>query len=424
MIDVVGLGDGDFHDLPTAIRALLQGARVVIGSARQLDRVPTAPQQQRHTLPSPLRPGLSELLGRLGVGAAPDVDGVVVLASGDPLLSGIGSTLISLLGADAVRIHPWISSETLARARMRWPAEVTQVVTATSRDIDAVRRHLAPGARLVVLCPDGAGPSALARLLVAEGCGASTITAWWHLGGADEGSRTEAAHSWGDQRTPDLVLACVAVAGDGAALRPALGSTPGHPESAFEHDGQLTKRDARASALAHLRPTPGAHLWDLGAGSGTVGIEWALAEPRARTTAIEQRPERAQRIRRNAGQLGVGAWVTVVEGDVAAQLPELDAPDAVFIGGGLSRALLMASWSRLPVGGRCVAHAVTLETESVLVEAFSELGGTLTRISIEQASPLGRFTSWTPARPLVQWSATKAADLVVRPGTASVEDRA
>lgn len=411
MIDIVGVGDGDFHDLPAAMRTHISQARILIGSRRQLERIPQVPQQDRRLLPSPLHPGLANLLHALEAERGSDNDRTVMLASGDPLLSGIGSTVIGMLGAAKVRIHPWISSEVLARARMRWPADTTQIVTAVGRSIDAVRRHLTPDARLIVLCPDGAGPAALARLLVEEGCGRSRITAWWHLGGPDEGSRSDEACAWDAARTPDLVLACVEVDATGALARPSLGAAPGRAESAFEHDGQLTKRDARASALAHLRPTPGAHLWDLGAGTGTIGIDWALAEPRARVSSVEAKPERAQRIARNAVRLGVGALVTVVQGEATAQLHELDDPDAVFIGGGLSRELLEAAWERLPMGGRCVAHAVTLESEAVLVAAFSAHGGSLTRLSVEQAQPLGHYLAWTPLRPIVQWSAVKAAPL-------------
>jgi len=416
VINVVGVGDGDFQELPASSKAMVLGARVVIGGRRHLDLLPPVRQQERHPLPSPLKPGLLDLLTKVGVDGTATADSVVMLASGDPLTSGIGSTLIAMLGAEMVCIHPWISSETFARARMRWPAETTQVVTAVGRDIGAVRRHLAPGAHIVVLCPDGTGPSELARLLVDEGCGESSITAWWHLGGPNEGSQTALARAWGDERTPDLVVACVVVDESGALARAAVGSTPGHAESAFEHDGQLTKRDARTSALAHLRPMPGAHLWDLGAGSGSVGIEWALAEPRTRVTAVEAKHERAQRIVRNAVRLGVGTSVTVIEGDAAMHVPNLQTPDAVFIGGGLTRELLAACWGRLRPGGRFVAHAVTLESEAVLFEAFRELGGTLTRIAIEHAVPLGRFVSWTPLRPIVQWSATKPTGQPPGPG--------
>ena len=419
MINVVGVGDGDFQELPASMQAMVLAARVVIGGRRHLDHLPPLPQQERLALPSPLKPRLSGLLAQLATDGHVEADDVVVLASGDPLLSGIGSTLIALLGADAVCIHPWISSETLARARMRWPANTTQLVSAVGRDIGAVRRHLTPGARLVVLCADGTAPSVLARLLVEEGCGDSVITAWWHLGGPEEGSRTASARTWGIQDTPDLVVACIAVDHLGALARAAMGGTPGHSDSAFENDGQLTKRDARASALAHLRPTPGAHLWDLGAGSGAVGIEWALAEARARVTAIEMKPERAQRIVHNAALLGVGASVTVLEGDAASLVPDLEAADAVFIGGGLTPELLNTCWERLLPGGRFVAHAVTLESEAVLLDAFQELKGTLTRIAIERAEPLGRFVSWTPLRPIVQWSAIKPADKHVQRGSSS-----
>lgn len=381
------------------------------------------PQQVRRLLPSPLHPGLTDLLHGVGAAAESDDDGLVMLASGDPLLSGIGSTLIGMLGAAKVRIHPWISSEALARARMCWPAESTLVVSAVGRSIDAVRRHLTPEARLIVLCPDGSAPAALARLLVEEGCGRSRITAWWHLGGPAEGSRSAEARVWNEARTPDLVLACVEVESTGALARPSLGAAPGRDESAFEHDGQLTKRDVRASALAHLRPTPGAHLWDLGAGTGSIGIDWALAESRARVSAVEVRPERAERIARNAARLGVGASVKVVHGDAAAHLHELDAPDAVFIGGGLSGELLDTAWERLPIGGRCVAHAVTMESEAILVAALRAHGGALTRLSVEQAEPLGRYLAWTPLRPIVQWSAVKAMPVGARRITDAETDR-
>ncbi len=409
MIDVVGLGDGGLAQAPDTARRLVLGARVLLGGRRHLDLVPTVDGQQRHPWPTPLRAGLPTLLERVGACAARPADetGVVVLASGDPLLSGVGTTLVGLLGAEVVRVHSAVSSETLARARMGWAAEETVVVSLVGCSPDRVRRHLTPGTRLVVLCSDGSTPAAVADLLVAEGCGQSVTTAWWHLGGVDEGSRTAHAAEWGEQRTPDLVVLCVVVEPAGALARAALGAAPGRSEAAFEHDGQITKRDVRASALAHLRPTPGAHLWDLGAGSGAVGIEWALAAAGARTTAVERDHERADRVRRNAARLGVPDEVNVVIGDAADALEALDAPDAVFVGGGLTPELLDEGWARLPRGGRFVAHAVTLGAEAVLVEACRRLGGELTRVTVEHAEPLGRHLSWTPARPVVQWSATK-----------------
>ncbi len=406
MIDIVGIGEGGEVELTPRCRSLVLGATTLIGGRRHLDLVPEVLGQERRTWPSPMREQLPALLADIGASTA-EPGRIVALASGDPLLSGVGTTLIGLLGADAIRVHSAMSSETLARARMAWSFEETSVVTVVGRSVDAVRRHLDPGARLVVLCSDGSTPLAVADLLREEGCGASTLTAWWHLGGADEGSFSGVADHWAAEPTPPLVLLCIEVDRGGALRRPALGTAPGRPESAFENDGQISKRDVRASALAHLRPAPGQHLWDLGAGSGAVGIEWALAAPRATTSAVERDSTRAARIVANAGRFGVPASVTVTTSDVSPAVESLPQPDAVFVGGGLTPELLDAAWSRLSPGGRFVAHAVTLGTETVLVAAHSQYGGELTRISIEHAEPLGRHLSWKPARPVVQWSCTK-----------------
>ena len=415
VIDVVGLGDAGVAELPEPTARLVHEARVLLGGARHLALVPQVDGQQRQPWPSPMRPGLAELLTRVGAYAAQpgDPTGVVVLASGDPLLSGVGTTLIALLGADAVRVHPFLSAATLARARMGWPAEETVVVSVVGRSPDRLRRHLDPGARLVVLCADGRTPAAVAGVLCQEGCGSSAVTAWWHLGGPDEGSRRAPAAGWGDLPTDDLVTLCVEVDRAGALSRKAIGPAPGRPDEAFEHDGQLTKRDARASALAHLRPTPGGHLWDLGAGAGSVGIEWALSASGARTSAVEQDPVRAARIETNAARLGVPREVTVHLGSSADVMDGLADPDAVFVGGGLTPGLLAAAWDRLLPRGRFVAHAVTLATEAVLVEGLHfVLGGELARITVEHARPLGRHLSWTsgpPGRPVERDQAERPA---------------
>lgn len=406
MIDIVGMGDAGPGDLPSASRDLVLGAATLIGGRRHLDLMPDVSGQERRTWPSPMREQLAAFLAEIDVATATP-GRVVALASGDPLLSGVGTTLIELLGGDAVRVHPAVSSEALARARMGWSFEQTVVVTVVGRSVHTVRRHLDPGARLVVLCSDGSTPAAVADVLREEGCGGSVLTAWWHLGGPDEGSRSGTSNSWTGQATPALVSLCVEVDRAGALRRPAMGTAPGRPESAFENDGQISKRDVRASALAHLRPVAGQHLWDLGAGSGAVGIEWALAAPRATTSAVERDSTRAARITTNADRLGVPASVSVTVSDVLPALESLPQPDAVFVGGGLTTELLDAAWSRLSDGGRFVAHAVTLGTEAVLVSAYGRYGGELSRINIEHAEPLGRHLSWKPARPVVQWGSTK-----------------
>ena len=319
---------------------------------------------------------------------------IVALASGDPLVSGIGTTLIRMLGADAVDVVPAVSSVSLARARMGWSAEESDVVTLVGRDLAALRRELAAGRRLLVLSSDETTPAAVAALLEEAGFGATTIHVLGNLGAADE-TRTVYPGP-----VPRLHVLALDVAGSGLASW-----APGLPDDAFEHDGQLTKRDVRASALSRLAPTPGARLWDVGAGAGSVAIEWLRVHTHTSATAIEANPERAARIRRNAASLGVPR-LEVAEGKAPDALAGLPTPDAIFVGGGATApGLLDRCRDALAPGGRLVVHGVTLETERLLADAFHAYGGELTRLSVEHVTPLGgRFTGWTPARAVVQWA--------------------
>jgi len=407
VIDVVGIGDDGWAGLDEGRRGLVVAARTLIGGRRHLTMAAGHVGEDVRLLPwpSPLREGLPALLEQAGD------EGVVVLASGDPLRSGVATTLVDLLGPDAVRVHPAVAADTLARARQGWSAEETTVVTAVGRDLRAVRPHLAPGARLVVLCSDGHGPHEIATILTESGWGATLLTARWHLGGPEEGARADRADHFTDE-TPDLVVCCLEVDADHpAAGATTAGPTPGRPEDFIDHDGQLTKRDLRASALARLRPTPGAHLWDLGAGNGSVALEWCLAAERATATCVERDGTRAWRIRENAAALGLAARVEVLEGDTTGtDLRRLATPDAVFVGGGLTGDVLEATWSSLRPGGRLVAHAVTLEGEAALAAARGSTGGELTRLAVERAVPLGRYLSWTPARAVVQLAAIRPTE--------------
>jgi precorrin-6Y C5,15-methyltransferase (decarboxylating) len=399
VIEVVGVAAAGIESLDPTVRALVEQARVVVGSPRLLALLPVPGAQARRPLPSPLRAGLPALLGELG-----DED-VVVLATGDPMVSGIGTTLVDLLGAEAVRIHPAPSSVALARARLRWSAEQSTVLSLVSTPVASIRRFLAPDARVVVLSAGPQTPGELAHELVEAGWPGATLTVLGDLGTADESRRSSTAAAWDDgPGVPRLNVVAVHLPGEHAAY----GTAPGLPDDAFEHDGQVTKREVRAAALAALRPLPGQLLWDLGAGAGSVGIEWARAADRARTIAVERDPDRAARISSNAAALGV-PHVQVVHGTTDLVLTDhaLPDPDAVFVGGGASSAVVDAAWSALRPHGRIVLHAVTLETEAVAVAAFRAHGGELRRLTIERAEPLGRHLSWTPARPVVQWSCTK-----------------
>ncbi|OBA36991.1 precorrin-6Y C5,15-methyltransferase [Rhodococcus sp. 852002-51564_SCH6189132-a] len=394
-ITVVGIGADGWSGVPSTVRERILAAEVLLGGRRHLDLVP-AGTAVREEWPSPLLSGLDDLLDRH---AGKDV---VALASGDPLVSGIGTTLIRRLGGDAVEVIPAISSVALARARMGWSAEECETITVVGREIDALRRVLTRGRKLVVLV-DGARVADVATLLEAAGFGNSRVAVLSHLGAADESRIDAKAAHLTDTGVRSLSLMCVEV--DGPA---GLSVLPGLDDSLFEHDGQLSKRTVRLAAVCALAPRPGELLWDVGAGAGSVGIEWARTDPRCRTLAIEKDERRAGAIERNAAALGVPSIVRIVRGAAPAALVGLPVPDAIFVGGGGSReGVLDTCWDTLSPGGRLVAHAVTLETEAVLVQWWKTHGGELTRLSVEHADPIGTFTGWRAQRPVVQWSAVK-----------------
>jgi precorrin-6Y C5,15-methyltransferase (decarboxylating) len=321
---------------------------------------------------------------------------VVALASGDPLVSGIATTLLEH-GAP-VRVVPAVSSVSLARARMGWSFESCAVVTVVGRSVSRVLRECAPGRRVLVLSSDASTPAEVASLLTLSGWGSSRLTVLGDMGASSESSVSGEASTW-SASSPALNVIAIEVSGDGLASW-----APGLPDSAFENDGQLTKRDLRAAALARLMPAPGQLLWDVGAGAGSVGIEWMRAHPTCRTIAIESDPGRAARIARNAHTLGVPD-LEVVEGRAPSALEGLEPPDAIFVGGGATReGVLGTCLSAIKPGGRLVVHGVTMETEILLAQAYADHGGDLTRVGVETAAPVGTFTGWTPARVVTQWA--------------------
>ncbi len=388
---MLGIGADGWSGLDTARREAIEAADVIFGGDRHLELIPAGITAERVPWPHPLRDGLPAVLdahrGRR----------LVALASGDPLVAGIATTLIDLLGSDAVTVLPAVSSVALARARMGWPAETVTVL----REYRELPRHLAPGNRILVLSADATTPDRAARLLADAGFGDSEFTVLENLGAAEEKRVDAYASRWQPGAGALNVIAISCVGSEG------LGWASGLPDDAFDHDGQLTKRDLRASAVARLAPAPGQLLWDVGAGAGSIGIEWMRAHPSCRAIAVEAREDRAKRAAENAVRLGVGL-LRVVIGRAPEALTELPAPDAVFVGGGATdQGVLDTCWAALRPGGRLVVHGVTLETERILTERYAEHGGELTRHQVEHAAPIGSFTGWTPARAVVQWSVTK-----------------
>ncbi|MBO0656280.1 precorrin-6y C5,15-methyltransferase (decarboxylating) subunit CbiE [Streptomyces triculaminicus] len=407
-VTVVGIGADGWPGLAPTSREALRAAEVIIGGPRQLDLLPTDCPAERVAWPSPLRPAvpglLSEHAGRR----------VCVLASGDPMFYGIGRTLAEILGADRLRVLPHPSSVSYACARLGWPLHDTDVISLVGRPLGALSAALHDGRRLLVLSAGEDTPAEVAGLLRERGYGPSRMTVLEHLGGNRERHLTDTAHDWHHPPGAPLNVIAVDCRRDPSALRIPL--TPGLPDEAFEHDGQLTKRHVRAATLAALAPAPGELLWDVGGGSGSIGIEWMRAHPSCRAVTVERDPVRAGRIARNADALGVPA-LRVVTGAAPAALAGLPAPDAVFIGGGLTApGLLEACWDGLRPGGRLVANTVTLESEALLTDWYRRHGGDLTRLAVAHAVPVGGFTGWRQAMPVTQWSVAKPTDGQEGPG--------
>lgn len=396
-ITVVGIGADGWAGLGEAARAAVMGAEEVVGSTRQLELLPEDAPPSR-AWPSPMDPLIEELRTR--------TDGAIcVLASGDPMLHGIGATLARCIVPDRLTVLPHPSAFALACARLGWPSAEVELVSAVARDPWIVARVLQPGRRVVVYATGADGASTVAAVLRARGMGPSRFVVLEQLGAASERIVESTADAWTDRSADPLHAIAIECAPEpGAPLHPVV---PGLPDDAFLNDGQLTKRHVRAATIAALAPTPGALLWDIGAGTGSIAIEWLRAERSAGAVAIEPREDRAERISANALRLGVPG-LSVVCGAAPEALEDLPRPDAVFIGGGLTtEGLVDHSWGTLAPGGRLVANAVTLEGEQVLVAARRRLGGELVRIAISHAEPLGTFTGWRDQRPVVQWSTSK-----------------
>ncbi len=394
---VVGIGDDGWPGLTGEAQAALRDAPVIAGSGRQLALLPEL-NGRRIPLPSPLLPELDEL-----VAAHP---GLCLLASGDPMLHGIGATLARRLGPGRIRVLPAVSSVALACARLAWAEHETDVVSVVSRPPETVLPAVQPGARVLVLCRDGGTPAALAALLTGRGWSATQITVLEHIGGPAERARGPFRAGAPDPGPfADLCVAALACEPDSAAS--VLPRVPGLPDDAYESDGQLSRREVRALALAALAPGPGQLLWDVGAGSGSVGIEWMRTDQRCRAVAVEARPDRADRLERNAARLGVPG-LAVIRGAAPGALAGLAPPDAVFIGGGLTAdGVVDACWQALPRGGRLAAHAVTVESEAVLQQWQRAAGGQMVKLAVSYQAPLGGFTAWRPALPITQWQVVK-----------------
>lgn len=395
-LTIVGIGEDGYAGLGKAARRALLGAVEVIGAPRQLELLPHCLRANRQAWPSPF--SLEPVLRRRG-------EPTCVLASGDPMLFGVGASLARQIPSGEMLVLPAPSSASLAAARLGWALQDCTLLSLVARPLAALNAQIHDGVKLLILSNDGESPAAIAALLRERGFGPSRISVLEHLGGESERRIDGLACDWSLSETAALNLVAVECVAGVDAVR--LPLTTGLPDDAFRHDGQLTKRDVRAVTLARLAPKSGELLWDVGAGCGSIGIEWMRAHPSCRALAIEANEGRQEHIRFNRDALGVPA-LQLVCGAAPDALLGLQRPDAIFIGGGVTvPGVLDACWAALASGGRLVANAVTLQSEAALVTWRAQHGGTLTRIGIGEAQPLGGFDTWRQALPVTLYEAVK-----------------
>ncbi|POO54570.1 precorrin-6y C5,15-methyltransferase (decarboxylating) subunit CbiE [Agrobacterium rosae] len=397
-LSIVGIGENGLAGLGEDARRAIETAEFVFGGKRHLALAKDAIKGEASPWPVPFDVEMADVVALRG-------RKVCVLASGDPFFYGVGVTLLRQVSAEETVSYPAPSAFSLAASRLGWALQDVECVSLHGRSIDLIRPHLHAGAKLIVLTSDEKAPALLASLVSEAGFGASNFSLLEALGGPREKVQTGKAAKFSLSDVDPLnVVAINVMANEKARIIP---YSQGLDDALFEHDGQMTKREIRAVTLSSLGPRHGELLWDIGAGSGSIGIEWMLAHPSLRAIGIEQHPERAERAMRNAEAFGVPG-LEIVIGTAPGAFEGLPTPDAIFIGGGGSEAgVLDGAIKALKPGGRLVANAVTLEMEATLLAAQSRLGGSLIRLEVARALPVGSMHGWRAAMPVTQWAWVK-----------------
>lgn len=390
-LTVIGIGEDGVSGLGKTALAAIASAKVIFGGKRHLDFLDGSIEAERVTWPSPFDEAFGKIEAFRG-------QPVVVLASGDPMFFGVGASLARHFSSEEMLVLPHPSSFSLAAARMGWPLQEVRTVSVHGRPFELLLPHILPGEKLLVLSNDGSTPAKAAAILNDKGFGQSRMAVLEHMGGPKERRIEDTAASWKHERCADLnVLAIECIASREAHV---FSPVAGLPDEAFENDGQLTKRDVRAVTLSRLQPLPHQLLWDVGAGCGSISIEWMRAHPSCRAIAVEANEQRQAMIERNRAALGVPG-LQLVRGEAPLALEGLEAPDAIFIGGGATDdGMLDACWDALKPGGRLIVNAVTLQSEMLLFNWREKRGGELIRLSVAQAGALGSFDVWRQALPL------------------------
>ncbi|MGB7334992.1 MAG: precorrin-6y C5,15-methyltransferase (decarboxylating) subunit CbiE [Salaquimonas sp.] len=395
-LNIIGIGEDGVDGLSASAMAALEVAEVIIGGDRHHNLAPNV-TAKRLSWPSPFDAMIDEIKSHKG-------KKLVILVTGDPLWYSVGARISRSMPTNEIRFHPQLSAFQWAAARMGWSLADVDTLTVHGRPVEQIIPHFSPNVKLLVLTKDQTSPNDIAKLLTERGFGKSRLTVLAALGGPNEKRFDGIAETWA-HLVPDFhTLAIECVVGSGAKFYPRTG---GLPDDAFEHDGQMTKRVVRAATISALKPYPDALLWDIGAGCGSIAIEWMRAARGAEAIAIEGHPERLKMIAANATALGTPR-LRVVDGNAPDVLDGLPQPDAVFIGGGLTTTgLFETAYAALRGGGVLVANAVTLESEVYLVRLQAEFGGLMDRISVSEAIPVGRYKAMKPFMTVTQLTLQK-----------------
>ncbi|MBD2293329.1 precorrin-6y C5,15-methyltransferase (decarboxylating) subunit CbiE [Anabaena sphaerica FACHB-251] len=399
-LSIIGIGEDGIQGLSAIALAVLEQAKIIIGGERHLAMLPPNDRREKITWKSPFDTSITEIINRRG-------ESICIVASGDPMCYGVGATIIKHIPISEITIIPAPSAFSLACSRLGWNFLEVETLSLCGRPASLLQSYIYPGGKLLILSEGKNTPGIVAKMLTNRGYGDSKITILERMGGIHERIFTGRSASW--QETEIAALNTVAVECIADVGIVGLSRFPGLPDNAFHHDGQLTKREVRAVTLSTLAPLPGELLWDIGAGCGSISIEWMRSNFRCRAIAIEQNANRLNYITDNAAALGTPN-LQIIAGKAPEVIQELPTPDAIFIGGGVTApGLFDLCWNRLRPGGRMVANVVTLEGEKTLFEWYEKAGGNFTRISIQRAEPIGKFLGWKGMSPVTQWVAYKSS---------------
>ncbi len=397
-LSIIGIGEDGVQGLGVIARSLLDQATIVMGGERHLCMLPPHDHRQKIPWKSPFEASIAEVIHHRG-------ESVCILASGDPMCYGVGATLIRTIPTAEITIIPAPSAFSLACARLGWSLTEVETLSLCGRPPSILQSYIYPGAKLLILSQGEDTPAMVAEMFTQRGYGGSKITVLARMGGNQERIVAGIAATWQETQIAALNVVAVDSIADVGVVH--LGRLPGLPDCAYHHDGQLTKREVRAITLSTLAPLPGELLWDVGAGCGSISIEWMRTHPRCRAVAIEQSPLRSRYIADNATSLGTPN-LQIVEGKAPTVLKDLPTPNAIFIGGGVTApGLFDVCWEALPIGGRLVANVVTLAGEQTLFQWHEQVGGNFTRIAIQRAEPIGKFLGWRGMAIITQWVGVK-----------------